>query len=149
MIEQRAGDIFEQKDIDYIIHQCNLFWTFGSGIAAEIKKRFPWAYEADCKTVYGSKSKLGWFSIAEGKVGIVNIYSQNGISATHRQTNYAAMGKALFDLEGMYNENKVVFGIPFGIGCGLGGGDWKVVRPIIESAFGESPVRVVICKLPK
>jgi hypothetical protein len=82
---------------------------------------------------------------------IINLYSQDGISATHRTTHYAAMGKALFDLEKFlraHDPSDQDVGIPYGMGCGLAGGDWAVVLAIIESAFEKSPVRVVICKKP-
>lgn len=34
---------------DVIIHGCNCFNTFGAGIALQIKRIFPDAYEADLK----------------------------------------------------------------------------------------------------
>ncbi len=151
MIQDRVGDIFEQKDLTHILHQANLYRTFGSGIAKEIKTRFPYAYHVDQLTHHGARSKLGWFTIGEppmGKSGptIINLYSQDGISATQRTTHYAAMGKALFDLEEMMNEEDIVIGIPHGLGCGLAGGDWHVVKAIIWSAFAKSPIKVVVCE---
>lgn len=156
MIKERVGDIFEQKDLTHIVHQANLFCTFNSGIAAEIKKRYPYAYHVDCQTHKGARSKLGWFTIGcspekSGLPFVINLYSQGGTSATQRITHYAAMGKALFDLEEILRDpdlkdQKYVVGIPRGLGCGLAGGDWAVVRAIIDSAFGKSSVRVVICE---
>jgi len=158
MIEDRIGDIFAQKDLSHIVHQANLYRTFGSGIAKEVKARFPYAFQVDQITGHGDRSKLGWFTVGcppegSGLPFVVNLYSQAGISATQRTTHYAAMGKALFDLEEILSpgdpEDPIyVVGIPHGLGCGLAGGDWKIVRAIIESAFAESPVRVVICQLP-
>lgn len=157
VIEDRIGDIFEQRhDLSIIVHQTNLYHIFGSGIASEIKKRYPYAYAADCKTTKGDRDKLGSFTLGyDVKLmgpDIINLYSQDGISATHRTTHYAAMGKALFDLERWICDNRhpddQTVGIPHGIGCGLAGGDWNVVRPIIESAFGNSAIKAVICRLP-
>lgn len=156
MIENRIGDIFAQKDLTHIVHQANLYCTFGSGIAAEIKVRYPYAFEVDRVTHKGARSKLGWFTVGRPPEGsalpfVVNLYSQDGISATQRTTHYAAMGKALFDLEEILRSDdlegeKRVVGIPHGLGCGLAGGDWEVVRAIIESAFAKSLARVVICQ---
>jgi O-acetyl-ADP-ribose deacetylase (regulator of RNase III) len=160
VIEHRVGDIFEQKDLTHIAHQANLFHTFGSGIAKEIKERYLRAYEADKRTIYGDRLKLGQYSQSShperrGEPNfptIVNIYSQDGIGGQDRQTNYAALGSALLQLErelqGLYamSGGKVKLGIPHRIGCGLANGDWKVVRAVIESAFGASPVPVIICK---
>ena len=155
MISERDGDIFTQKDLTHISHQCNLFHTFGSGIAADIRKRFPQALEADKRTAYGVPKKLGQYSktaYRDGSPIIVNIYSQNGISPVVRQTNYAALGMAFFMLEKelqaiqALSGEDLVLGIPYKIGCGLGGGDWSVVKPILHSVFEESPVHAVICK---
>ncbi len=170
MIEERRGDIFEQADLTHIAHQVNLFHTFGSGIAKEIKERFPYAYEADCATRHGDRQKLGLYKMAYHKDDIwnwvpgfkpvttkfpviINVYSQDGIGGQDRQTNYAAMGAALLQLErelqamaSMGNASKL--GIPHNIGCGLANGEWTVVRPIIESAFAKSPITVVVCRKP-
>ncbi len=45
-----------------IIHQANCQNTMGSGIAREIRARYPEAYEVDCKTIAGDYKKLGTFS---------------------------------------------------------------------------------------
>jgi O-acetyl-ADP-ribose deacetylase (regulator of RNase III) len=157
VIEDRVGDIFAQKDLTHICHQANLFHCFGNGIAKEIRERFPWAYEADRRTGYADHDKLGTYNIAyklpheSGDVPfyIVNMYSQDGMGGKDRQTNYAAMGAILFMLERELRRRSeaTLLGIPHGLGCGLASGDWDVVRPIIESAFAMSPVRVVICRL--
>lgn len=154
VIEYRLGDIFEQRDLDFIVHQANLHNTFGSGIAAEIKRRYPHAFEADSHAFRVRDAKLGSYSIGcpreAGMPVVVNLYSQDGISATQRTTHYAAMGHSLLRLE---ESLRTVWGcerlgVPHGIGCGLAGGDWDVVLPILESAFAKSPITLVVCCLP-
>lgn len=161
MIETRVGDIFEQKDISFVAHQCNLFHNFGAGIAAIIRKRYPWAYEADCLTARGDRDRLGSYALAtpdswqEGKglAGIFNVYSQEGLSAVHRMTNYAAVGKAFIDIERELRDldengdHTPVLGIPYNFGCGLANGHWPVVEEIIFSAFQKSKYLVVVCRL--
>ena len=34
--------------------------------------------------------------------------------------------------------------IPYGIGCGLGGGDWEEMKSLFDFYFGESPVKLYI-----
>lgn len=148
MIQKRLGDLLKQPDLTHIVHQCNLYNTFGSGLAAVIKHKYPEAYQADCATPKGDITKLGTFSVAETKDGkkIINLYSQVGISATERTTNYEAMVKGLTQIEHELNSfPNVVLGIPRGIGCGLANGSWDVVEPIIQGIFEKSPVKVVIC----
>lgn len=158
MIEVRLGDIFAQPDLDYVAHQCNLYHTFGSGIANTIKEKFPWAYEADIiHGIKGDMGRLGSYGIVDDpkctRHGIINLYCQTGLHATDRVTHYAAMGKVLFDLEQKFvrdhfpGDNPTVIGIPYGIGCGLANGQWPIVEHLIYSAFEDSFVHVVICRL--
>jgi O-acetyl-ADP-ribose deacetylase (regulator of RNase III) len=162
VVEDRIGDIFEQQDLTHIVHQCNLFHCMGSGIAAEIARRFPEALAADKQTLYGDRGKLGTYSFCvvdpslplmqtRPTLTVINLYSQDGISAKHRTTHYAALGAALLHLERELSDfdslvESPILGIPHGIGCGLAGGDWSIVRTIIESAFTKSPLRVIICR---
>lgn len=149
MIFNENGSIFDSKEVTHIIHQANLYHTFGSGIAAEIKKRFPEAYEADKLTTKGDKKRLGTFSFAKSKgITIVNLYSQNGIGGTDRRTDYVALLAGLEKIREWVpttHKNPVV-GIPYKIGCGLANGDWNIVRPIIEGTFSKIHYKVVIYK---
>ena len=152
MIIDKVYDVFTFPGLTHIVHQANLFHTFGAGIAAEIKKRYPAAFDADCKTVKGSKAKLGYYSFAAGKPTIVNLYSQVGIGGKDRNTSYDAMNRGLSRLEAhLKSDTKnqpCTVGIPYGIGCGLASGSWPVVRAILEDVFAKSSVRVVICTHP-
>jgi O-acetyl-ADP-ribose deacetylase (regulator of RNase III) len=74
-----------------IIHQANCFNTMGSGIACQIRQRYPEAYEADCKTISGDRSKLGkfsWVKTNDGKYHIYNCYSQYQYGRDQRQTSH-------------------------------------------------------------
>lgn len=130
------------------MHQANLYHTFGSGIAATIKKMYPSAYEADLSTPYGDTSKLGSYSGANiNGITIINLYSQIGISAKHRTTDYASMGKGMEKVRSWLSDlDNVRLGIPHGIGCGLAGGDWDTVRVIIEKVFGDCQFDVIVCR---
>lgn len=153
MIEHREGDLLEQADVTHIAHQANLWHAFGSGLALAIKKKFPKAYEADLQTGKGDPAKLGSWSVAllPGGRHVVNLYAQVGISGKHRTTSYDAMDKGLRELEAALAGFSPVarLGIPYGMGCGLAGGSWKVVGAIVEDAFAKSPLEVVVCRLPR
>jgi hypothetical protein len=176
MLKEIVGDIFEEfeaKRINVLVHQANCFHTMGGGIARVIAERYPVAAEVDRgKTLRGDKDKLGTYSIAKLPDGrrIVNVYSQFDTSAmmntqedirdtieeamadTGRATRYDAVDVALRDLEEALATSKLVtqyvLGIPYGYGSDLAGGSWTIVRAIIESVFAESPVKVIIVKLP-
>lgn len=63
-IEGNLLDFAEQGKFDYIIHGANCFCTFGSGIARQIKDRYPKAFMVDQLTQKGDDSKLGKFTQA-------------------------------------------------------------------------------------
>ena len=160
MIEERIGDIFEQDDINVIVHCANCFCTMGAGIAKIIKQRYPEAYRADCDFDFpkGSRKRLGQISLAEVENGtkiIVNVYGQYDYKSNYFKKrsfylNYEALENGLKLIRSylMNREGEWVLGIPHGIGCGLAGGNWVAVREIITKTFGDtSEIKVVICKL--
>lgn len=150
MITYRIGDLLAQPDLTHIAHQANLYHTFGSGIARSIKERFPDAYKADLATPYGKVSKLGTWSLSPGNPVLINLYTQRGISSVDRCTSYVDMDKAFTSLSSFLaslNE-PIRLGIPYKIGCGLGGGDWEVVEAMLLKHFGQSPIDLIICRLP-
>lgn len=159
MVKDIQADIFTVPT-DALIHQANCFHTMGSGIARFIREKFPEAYAADCATARGDKSKLGTFSftkvISPGypKIKfIINLYSQFDFSAYERHTRYDAMVDGLTAIRNSVRSKakgkKVTLTLPFRIGSNRGGGDWRVVRAIIESVFGdEDDFEVLVCENP-
>jgi len=151
MITNRQGNVLRQNDINVILHQCNLMHTFGSGIAREIKMLYPEAYEADKKTIFNDPNKLGTYSYAFSyNTMIINMYSQVGISSSHRMTSYDHMVHAMNTIKNDLEKNifgvvpPIVLGMPYKIGCGLANGNWKIVNSIIESVFEDAAFDVVI-----
>jgi O-acetyl-ADP-ribose deacetylase (regulator of RNase III) len=157
LIRRAVGDLLEYPGLTHIVHQANLYHTFGSGIAKQIRERFPAAYSADLSTKHGDMSKLGSFSMAmispsDCRV-VINMYSQVGISSTDRTTDYGYMEKSFMairdwlDQENLSDGNDVVLGMPYRIGCGLAGGDWDRVSSLIVSIFSRASFDTVICHL--
>ncbi len=152
MIEERRGDLLEQKDLTHIAHQANLYHTFGAGLAFQIAQKYPWAVDVDRETVWGDSGRLGTYSIGTSKTGygpnVVNLYTQVGFGPG--STDYDYMRMALRDLEDTCRlAGNVRLGIPYHLGCGLAGGSWPKVYGILEDVFGKSPVEVVIVRRPE
>lgn len=155
-VEIHQGDIFEAP-VDIIIQQCNCMNTMGSGIAAQIKKRYPRAAEVDAMTKKGDHKKLSQFTVAladeKQDRTIINLYSQYkyGREKGVVYTNYIAMAEGLKNirewLRKMDMQDKTI-GFPYGMGAGLGGGDWSVIEGLIRRTFDEedSKFNVLICK---
>lgn len=137
------GDLLKMGkngDFEVIVHGCNCFHTMGAGIAAQIAKQFPNVYEADKQTEYGSKSKLGTYSMHTEDIDghfltVVNMYTQFSFGE-RRSVSYDAIAdgfEALAeDLKQSHEEIRI--GFPM-IGAGLAGGDWDVIKVIIEKAL--------------
>lgn len=145
------GNLLDQP-LSVIIHQANLFHSFGGGIAFQIGRRFPEAAKADKSTRRGSEAKLGDFSIAGvtrdfGPQLIVNLYSQMDIdgemvtSYDHLFNGLAKLRKTLEQANGVRS-----IGFPHGMGCGIATGNWHVVRSIIEAVFEGSGLDITIVK---
>lgn len=132
-------DMAEQGQFNIIVHGCNCQNTMGSGIAKEIRARYPGAYEADClaaKTWPNPVARLGNFSTYAAMSNlnpfiIINAYTQ---------VNYLPRGIDHFEYESFYiilkklaaiaNKN-TNFGFPY-IGMGLAGGDSKRIIDMLE-----------------
>lgn len=142
-------DLAEQGVVDVLVHQANLFHTFGSGIARQIAIRMPYAAFADSLTVFGDTKKLGHYTLGlvEGRPAVVNLYSQPTLAPSH--TSYDAMVQGLTQLRDDFDPLPQVetIGFPYGMGCGLADGDWDIVEPIIKTVFRDSRFTIMIVKL--
>jgi O-acetyl-ADP-ribose deacetylase (regulator of RNase III) len=132
-----------------IIHQANCQTTMGSGIAKQIREKYPEAYEVDCKTVRGDITKLGSFSWVKARDGkhIYNCYSQFRYGKEQRHTDYEAVYTGLSRIEEHAKSmNLTSLALPYKMGCALGGGSWRIVNAIIEDIFEENQIDLYICR---
>ena len=117
----------------------------GAGIAKQIKKYFPAAYEADLKTKKGDKAKLGTLSLArieqKGKVlFVVNGYTQFHWAGTGQKVDYEALRSVFLQVKEQFSGKKIAYPA---IGAGLAGGDWQIIAGIIDEELdGEEHVFV-------
>jgi O-acetyl-ADP-ribose deacetylase (regulator of RNase III) len=145
------GDLFaDLSSCDAIIHGCNCFHTMGAGIARLIKAKFPGAYEEDKKTKYGDIDKLGNYSVYNLRNSpidpiVFNAYTQYQFGTDKQYANYAAIELALLKINHYMSidpfPNGNVIHMPR-IGCSLAGGDWNIVRPIVEKTLVDCNVKV-------
>lgn len=147
MMNTIKGDLVQLANegrFNVIVHGCNCFCTMGAGIAAQIANVFPEAEAVDKLTVRGDIAKLGSATIApvRGKYDdallVVNAYTQYNFASLDvpRVVDYNAVSKVfsttVYNLACM-NDN-IRIGIPM-IGAGLAGGDWGIIKSIIEEAL--------------
>lgn len=154
MLSVEKGNVFK-KGMDVVMHQANCYATMGAGIAREIKRNYPEAYEADKE--YGEplgEARLGQFSMAKvdgGKFTIVNLYGQLGYGrgGVYTQVDKLedAMRGALEKLSEEYDLQKLKIGIPYKIGCVLAGGNWGEVRKMIKQVAKDYSITINAYKL--
>lgn len=152
MVIQMKGNIFEGF-CDIICHQVNCQGVMGSGIAKEIKDRFPVVYYEYRQTYKKKQNLLGNIDVVDvckGQRYIINMYSQdNYLPRGIRHTDYDAFRKCLSKIKEYFYDKRttVSIGFPYKIGCGLGGGDWDVIQSIINEEFNGNEWSVEIWKL--
>ncbi len=134
-------DMAEQGLFDVIVHGCNCLNTMGSGIAAEIRSRYPKAYEADTALTLklqddtnSQVQKLGCYTThlvnGEHKFLIVNAYTQ--VNFAPRDVDHFEYASFEVILKKMVQEYGVFkIGFPY-IGMGLAGGDKDRIIAMIE-----------------
>lgn len=80
MIKYTSGNLIDlafDGHFDVIVHGCNCMHTMSAGIAKEIKRRIPQAYEADLKTEKADHRKLGTLSACKDDgFLVINAYTQ-------------------------------------------------------------------------
>lgn len=147
MITYVDGDLLKLADegrFDVIAHGCNCFCVMGSGIAPQIKAKYPEAYAADCETRAGDLTKLGTITHTTGTSPIVvNIYSQYDTKGRRQgqiDLDYDALRSGIKLMKEKFSGKR--FGLPK-LGAGLAGGSWEIIEKIIEEEMIGEYVTIV------
>jgi O-acetyl-ADP-ribose deacetylase (regulator of RNase III) len=120
-----------------LVHGCNCQGRMGSGIALEIKNRFPQVYAEYVKQFAESGLNLG--EIIPVKVNdtvtIINAMTQQfyGSDKSVRYVSYDAIDVCFSKINTYAKMNNIVTLVFPLIGAGLANGDWRVISEIIES----------------
>jgi O-acetyl-ADP-ribose deacetylase (regulator of RNase III) len=123
-----------------LVHGCNARGRMGKGIAAQIKKKFPAAFQVYEAAYRAQGLKLG--SITHAEVGS-RLHIVNAVTQDHWHhpdpafvlADYEAIESAFRLVRDIAHANSLPVHFPL-IGCGLAHGDWTEVAPRIERALG-------------
>ena len=124
----------------YIVHQVNCRGAMGAGIAIKIANKWPAvkaAYQRRCTEASDPRELLGHIQVVPVSelLAVVNLFGQLNYGRDGRcYTDYAAVSSALAELAGLAIPGWPIF-FPYGIGCGLAGGDWSRYSKLIEAAI--------------
>lgn len=157
MITDICGDILTKASVDngfgtIVCHQVNCKGVMGSGLAKQIKDKFPLvfaAYRDKCFFTFPpvSLGDVQFVSVLDecGYV-IANCFGQERYGTDKRYTDYNALRKCFKTVHSNFPNDTIR--IPYKMGCGFAGGDWSIVRGIIEEEFSGDDCRIEIWRLP-
>lgn len=143
MLKIIDGDIFE-SGADIIAHQVNCQGVMGSGVAKQVREKYPLVfrrYREQCE-MFGSDLLGVCYLFCENDLAtpiIANLFAQDKFGYDGKcYTDYDALRNALSMLKTKINTYPGLSGvspkiaIPYLMGCHRGGGDWEIVSKMIE-----------------
>lgn len=172
MVKIVDGNLFDSK-ANFIVHQVNCQGVMGSGVALQVKERFPHVeveyrkYVQRCKknnlnplgTVQYVPSEV-WalvmvntmkndnvFAYDNNYQYIVNLFGQDDYGIGEQHTNLKAMKNAFLDIRKKSQAIGATVAMPYKIGSFRGGADWNDVYKIIKDVFNNSDIDVEIYRL--
>lgn len=151
--EEINGNLFE-ADCDFLVHGCNAQGVMRSGVAKVVRSLYPIAFEkyhefCAAREPLDCLGKIVVVEVTNAFTGkplkIVNAITQVNYGKDGKQyVSYGAIESCLLYLKPLLRENSKtriegsfdtlsnsVVAMPK-IGAGLGGGDWNVIRGIIQ-----------------
>ena len=152
MLEYKNGDILDIKE-GMICHQVNCMGAYKSGLAGQIRAKYPWAYEcyrrnfeakADNRELLGTANS--WLVSTSPMLYITDLHGQYNYGTEKRQTNYIYLTHALERAIQTAKELNLEMYVPYRLACGLAGGDWMVVEALLLdlSEIYEKKINIVI-----
>lgn len=152
MIQLVKGNLLE-SNCDYICHQVNCMGRMRSGIAKQIREKWPVVYQnymAKCNFDYkdylrpelllGDIQIVGLWEDFEKETNhqsVINMFSQYNYGYDgKRYTSYDAFWGCLGLIKEAIPKGRKI-GFPYGIGCGLGGANWEVIYTMIKEVLGK------------
>jgi superfamily II DNA or RNA helicase len=137
-------DILEAKE-DYIVQQCNCTGNTPQGLAKQIAIKF----NCDPYSERKEDSVPGTYDICNGKKNIVCLFAQYQPGRPKRKNDSKERRLKWFreSLGSFLSENDGSVALPYGIGCGLGGGDWNDYIQVINEVADITDRKLFLYKL--
>ena len=134
MLVVKKGDLFaEAEDNCILMHGCNAMGVMDSGVAKEVKARWPYAF----RRYVNSRRELGTVSYHELQDGLViaNAITQRDYGYAGKQyVQYPAVGACCMAVASFAKGRRLPIHLPL-IGGGYGGGNAATLLRIFEKAF--------------
>lgn len=161
MIKIIEGDLFDSK-AKIIAHQVNCQGKMESGVAFQVKQKYPHVFNrynrvcvqkgnllGEIQLVCTNKDNICTFDIFSESPDqfICNMFAQDNYGYDGKQyTSIEALESCFHKLHSFYIGGGNVFGhtiaMPYKIGCCRGGADWNEVYAMIERIFTDCDVEL-------
>lgn len=133
-----------------IVHICNDLGKWGRGFVLAISRRYPEAERA-YRDWYAGKTDLEFglgqvqFLLVAPNLWVANLIGQHGIRSSRNAVpvRYDAIRKGLQCVGEFAREHHASVHMPR-IGCGLAGGTWEAIEPIIQDELIGSNLAVTV-----
>ena len=148
MLKFVKGDIIT-GDYPIFCHQVNCKGVMGAGLARQIRDKYPEVYETYrmyCRDGIGILGSCNYIPTVDRRI-CINMFSQDGYGTDKRYTDYDAFQTCLNHIAFFMNfhpKNKPSIAFPYGIGCGLAGGDWDIILGMLKEFAEKIPQDVYI-----
>lgn len=135
-----------------LIHICNNVGAYGAGVALAIAKAFPIAKQKyfewfkDGYIYLGTTQYVPVGYIDDKEMWVANMVAQEGLVSHSNPTpiKYDSLDNCLANVLSFCQYYKVSNVIAPRIGCGLAGGKWDVVEPLIIKNLYNNGIEVTI-----
>jgi O-acetyl-ADP-ribose deacetylase (regulator of RNase III) len=140
----------QAKGIKIICHVCNDIGAWGKGFVLALSRRWE-EPEAEYRAWHATGREGGFqlgavqFVQVEPYIWVANMVGQRGIKrgSSGPPIRYEAVAECLQQVAGRARELGASVHMPR-IGCGLAGGDWSKVEPLIEEHLSAAAVAVTV-----
>lgn len=129
-----------------IAHICNDIGGWGKGFVMAISKRWKQP-EHQYRTWHATKNDFALGEIqlvqVENDLFVANMIAQHGINSTEKPIRYDAVELCLEKLSKEAIKQNASIHMPR-IGCGLAGGKWEEIEPIVEKTLLTNDIDVFV-----
>ena len=132
-----SGDILKVKH-GVICHQVNRKGVAGAGLAGAMGRKWPeWKLHYSRNAHVYSLGQVQFYDVSKHIV-VASLFGQDGYGTDKMYTDYDALYKCFLELTTKKFEKDLIF--PYGMGCGLGGGDWDIVYGMLNTFFTKATI---------
>lgn len=146
MIQIVEGDILSSNE-HIVAQQVNCRGVMGAGLAKQIRNKYPIVYDEYnnlCNRFSNKNNLLGqvqFIKVDRNQI-VANIFGQLDFGRGKVYTDYDALRKGLLEIKEQASVLDYSVAIPYGIGCGLAGGNWEFVYKMIDEVFADYEVTI-------